>query len=211
MITQQISVYRCTNQRSTALQTKETSHRAIRRRLQLIAVLAGTGATAISGAMVHAETAQAYQLPGSSWTWWRDNSNNNWTNSRGDHIDWEDSHHMSGCTVMHISGDSNVVAGDSSSVYRVGINDSWTHSISGVGITVYGVGVGTGGGSNTGSWNSTATTWKLQHNYRDDTTTGINSSVSGGWYYNIARNMQGTWKYGTVESASNRSRNEYVC
>jgi hypothetical protein len=193
------------------LKTQERPPKAVRRRLPLIAVLAGASASTVSGAVIQATPAQAYQVPGSSWTWWRDNGNNHWSNARGDSIDWEDSHHLDGCWGMHISGDSNVYAGDSGSIYRVGINDSWQHANTGIGFSIHGAGVSAGGGGGTGYWNSTATTWKLQHYYRDDTTTGIDSNVSAGWYYNIGRNMQGTWKYGTVETSSNRSRNEYVC
>ncbi|GAA2375190.1 hypothetical protein [Dactylosporangium salmoneum] len=178
---------------------------------KLIGPLIATCTAALAVA-VGATPAQAYQVPGSTWTW-----------HRGDNVvsgiyyfalNFEDTNDLSsGCDHFYISGDSNVYRyAGSVNPAALELRDTWTFGVSVGSVSVNapaGAGSGFTTGSNSVSWDTTVNGYtSSQHYYRGGNNFAVGTSS---WFYRISHQSDGFYNIGGNWYHLGKERHETLC
>ena len=173
-------------------------------------IRAAVVAAALAAAAGLASTAEAnaYQLPGSTWTWHAaDDFKSGYANVA---IDFQDTNHMNNlCNHFDISGSSVI---DSRGAHTDGLelNDSWKFDSVNLGISVSGSGgsISVSPSSGTVTWDSSNHAGSLGHYYAG----GNGLTVSNGLPFGqIAHTVTGYYWIGSTQYHLSKRRNEHLC
>lgn len=166
-------------------------------------------AVTFGATMALAETANAYQVAGSTWTWHR--SDDVAKGSYGMQLDFEDRNDMnSGCDHFNISGSSRIFRyTGTTKITSVDLSDKWSMG------TAYGSanfslppGVGFSTGSKSMTWDSTISGPSLTHNYANGNYFQVST---GSWWTGITHDSTGYYRVGATDYHLGKSRHETLC
>jgi hypothetical protein len=165
-------------------------------------------ALAVAGGLASTAEANAYQLPGSTWTW--HGSDDFVSGYAGVAIDFEDTNSMNNlCNHFNISGSSVI---DSRGAHTDGLelDDSWKFDSITLGLSVSGSGgsISVSPSSGTINWDSSNHSSALGHNYA-----GANglSVGNGAPFGQIAHTVTGYYWIGGTQYHLSKRRNEHLC
>ncbi|QUQ67632.1 hypothetical protein [Kutzneria sp. CA-103260] len=175
---------------------------------KLIRVAVAATALAMAGGLASAAQANAYQLPGSTWTW--HGADDFKSGLFGVAIDFEDTNYMNNlCNHFTISGSSVI---DSRGAHTDGLelSDEWKFDSASLSISgsLSGVGVSVSPSSGSVKWDTSNHLGSLGHYYAG----GNSFSVSNGLPFGqIAHTETGKYTVGGEEYQLQSRRNEHLC
>jgi hypothetical protein len=175
---------------------------------KIIRVAVAALALAMAGGLASAAEANAYQLPGSTWTW--HGSDDFVSGYAGVAINFEDTNYLNNlCNHFTISG-SSVIDSRGARTSGLTLVDYWKFDSTSLSLSVSGGGpsVGISSSSGTMTWNSSNNLGSLGHYYAG----GNAFSVSNGLPFGqIAHTTTGYYTIGATQYQLSKRRNEHLC